>query len=153
MNWLILIVFLFIAFTAKAQDTTTTINYSGQPPPSAMAPGMTSFSQDLCAVGISGAVSTTLFGFSSGGYYQDKNCERIKLSKQLETLGLKVAAVAVLAEDERVWNAMMMSGTPPPIDGLIGDAARNEWIKRYPERFKTLYGTVPAIVPIDKSKE
>lgn len=147
----ILLVFAFLSWNAFAQDTN--INYSGQPPPSAIAPGMTSFSQDLCAVGISGAVSTTIFGISTGGYYTDSNCERIKLSKQLEALGLKVAAVAVLADDIRVWNAMMMSGTPPPIDGLIGDSARNEWIKRHPERFKTLYGVVPKFVEPDKPKE
>jgi hypothetical protein len=41
---------------------------------------------------------------------------------------------------------MMMSGTPCPIDGLVGDAARNEWIKRYPEKFKKLYGSVPPLV-------
>jgi hypothetical protein len=49
---------------------------------------------------------------------------------------------------------MMMSGTPCPIDGLVGDAARNEWIKQKPAKFEKLYGQVPNIIPIaTKPKE
>jgi hypothetical protein len=47
---------------------------------------------------------------------------------------------------------MMMSGTPCPIDGLVGDAARNEWIKRYPKRFEKLYGSVPPLVDLSAVK-
>jgi len=129
-----------------AQDTT--INYKGQPPPTAMAPSMSAFSQDVCAVPVSGAVSSTVIGFSGGTMYKDENCERIKLAKTLNDLGLKVSAVGILCADDRVWDAMMMSGTPCPIDGLVGDAARNEWIKRQPKKFEKLYGSVPPLVTI-----
>jgi hypothetical protein len=135
-------------YVYKAHADSTVIQYQGQPVPSAIAPSMSSFSQDVCAVPVSGAISSTVIGFSGGTMYTDSNCERIKLAKTLNDLGLKVAAVAVLAQDSRVWDAMMMSGTPPPIDGLIGDAARNEWIKQHPERFEKLYGKVPALVSI-----
>lgn len=133
---------------SMAQDTTMTMNYKGQPVPSAIAPSMSAFSQDVCGIPVSGAVSSTVVGVSSGFVYTDANCERIKLSKTLNDLGLKVSAVSVLCADDRVWDAMMMSGTPCPIDGLIGDAARNEWIKRNPKKFEKLYGKVPPLVEL-----
>ena len=143
---LIGVAFAFGSGKTKAQDTT--INYKGQPPAAPMAPSISSFSQDNCLVAVSGAVSSTVIGFSGGTMYKDENCERIKLAKTLNDLGLKVSAVAVLCSDSRVWDAMVMSGTPCPIDGLVGDAARNEWIKQQPKRFEKLYGKVPPLVEL-----
>jgi hypothetical protein len=136
---------------ATAQDTT--INYRGQPPAGAMAPSISSFSQDNCLVAVSGAISSTVIGFSGGSYMMDEDCSRRKWAKFLSDNGLKVAAVAIAcsARSEN-WDAMMMSGTPCPIDGLVGDAARNEWIKRYPEKFKKLYGSVPPLVDLSAVK-
>lgn len=131
---------------AMAQDTTMVMKYQGQPVPSAIAPSMSAFSQDVCGIPVSGAISSTVIGVSGGSVYTDSNCERIKLAKTLNDLGLKVSAVAVLCADNRVWDAMMMSGTPCPIDGLVGDAARNEWIKQDPKKFEKLYGKVPPLV-------
>jgi hypothetical protein len=132
---------------AMAQDTT--INYRGQPPAAAMAPSISSFSQDNCLVAVAGAVSSTVFGFSGGSYKMDEDCSSRKWAKFLSDNGLKVAAVAVACQaKEQNWQAMMLSGTPCPIDGLVGDAARNEWIKRYPEKFVKLYGTVPPLVDL-----
>ena len=133
---------------AQAQDANISMNYRGQPVPSAIAPSMSAFSQDVCGIPVSGAVSSTVIGFSGGTVYTDTNCERIKLAKTLNDLGLKVAAVATLCQDDRIWNAMMMSGTPCPIDGLVGDAARNEWIKQKPVKFEKLYGQVPSIISV-----
>lgn len=135
----------------KAQDTT--INYKGQPVPTAVAPSMSAFSQDVCGIPLSGAVSTVAIGVSGGTVYTDTNCERIKIAKTLNDLGLKVAAVAVLCGDQRIWDGMMMSGTPCPIDGLIGDAARDEWIKKFPQRFERLYGTVPPLSTAISAKD
>lgn len=143
---LIGVTFAFASGKTKAQDTT--INYKGQPPPTAMAPSISSFGNDICAVPVVGAVSSTVIGISGGSMYTDSNCERIKLAREMGSQGLKVAAVALLCQDERVWNAMMMSGSPCPIDGLVGDAARNEWIKQTPKRFEKLYGKVPTPVAI-----
>jgi hypothetical protein len=132
---------------SMAQDTT--INYRGQPPAAAMAPSISSFSQDNCLVAVAGAVSSTVFGFSGGSYKMDEDCSSRKWAKFLSDNGLKVAAVAVACQaKEQNWQAMMLSGTPCPIDGLVGDAARNEWIKRYPEKFVKLYGTVPPLVDL-----
>jgi hypothetical protein len=134
---------------AQAQDSTMTMNYRGQPPPSAMAPSISSFSQDNCLVAISGAISSTIIGFAAGSYMMDEDCSRRKWATFLSNNGLKVAAVAIACSArEENWDAMMMSGTPCPIDGLVGDAARNEWIKRHPEKFKKLYGTVPPLVDL-----
>jgi hypothetical protein len=138
------------AYNAKAQNTVMDMNYKGQPVPSAIAPSMSAFSQDVCGIPVSGAISSTVIGVSGGTVYTDANCERIKLAKTLNDLQLKVAAVSVLCQDIRVWEGMAMSGTPCPLDGMIGDAARNEWIKRHPERFKKLYGSVPPLVEIKK---
>lgn len=132
----------------RAQDTTMVMKYQGQPVPSAIAPSMSAFSQDVCGIPVSGAVSSTVIGVSGGSVYTDANCERIKLAKTLNDLGLKVSAVAILCGDDRVWDAMMLSGTPCPYDGLIGDAARNEWIKKEPRKFEKLYGKVPPLVDL-----
>lgn len=149
--WLVLIAVL-LAYPAKAQDSTMIMKYQGQPVPSAIAPSMSAFSQDVCGIPVSGAVSSTVIGVSGGSVYTDSNCERIKLAKTLNDLGLKVAAVATLCADDRVWDAMLMSGTPCPIDGLIGDAARNAWIKQSPKKFQKLYGKVPDLVTITGDK-
>ena len=145
------IVFLWwllqVSSIAFAQDTT--ITYKNQPPPTAMAPSLSAMGMDICAVPVSGAISSTVIGVSGGTVLSDQNCERIKLAKTLNDLGLKVTAVSVLCADIRVWEAMEMSGSPCPIGGTIGDAAREAWVKLHPERFRKLYGKVPALVAAD----
>jgi hypothetical protein len=99
-----------------------------QPPPTAIAPMMMSGgNNDLCTTGTSGAVQTQIFGVSSGGTVTDYNCERLKLSKTLYDMGMKVAAVATMCQDRRVWNAMMAAGTPCPYEGQIGEKAAALW--------------------------
>ena len=93
------------------------------------APSMSAMSQDLCTVGISGGISTFGLGVSGGTYRTDENCERIKLSKVLNDLGMKVAAVSILCQDERVFYAMEQSGTPCPFEGKIGKDAQQQWKK------------------------
>ena len=146
-----LLLLTLLSGAVYAEDTT--INYKGQPPPAAMAPSISAFGNDVCTVPVVGAISSTVIGISGGTMYTDTNCERIKLSREMGNQGLKVAAIAILCQDERVWDAMLMSGSPCPIDGLVGDAARNEWIKQAPKRFEKLYGKVPNPVAINTSKE
>lgn len=134
-----------LSAAAMAQDSTMTMNYKGQPVTTAVAPSMSAFSQDVCGIPLSAAVSTVAIGVSGGTVYTDANCERIKLAKTLSDMQLKVAAVGILCADERVWDAMMMSGSPCPIDGLVGDAARDQWIKSHPKKFEKLYGKVPPL--------
>ena len=82
---------------------------------------------DLCSTGTSGAVQTQIFGASAGGTVRDMNCERLKLSKTLYDMGMKVAAVATMCQDRRVFDAMMAAGTPCPYEGKIGAEAARLW--------------------------
>jgi len=118
-------------------NVTTTVK---SPPPTAVAPGITSINSDLCAVGVSGAAQTQILGIAIGSTFVDKNCERLKLSKTLYDMGMKVAAVATLCQDERVFTAMMNAGTPCPVDGKIGEQAREIWEanpQRVPQKVKS----------------
>ena len=102
------------------------------PPPSAISPSMGGSSSDLCTAGVSGAVQTQILGISSGETVRDENCERLKISKTLYDMGMKVAAVSVLCQDRRVYDGMVMAGTPCPFLGEIGTAAAKKW-KANPE--------------------
>jgi hypothetical protein len=105
-------------------DSNTTLK---SPPPSAITPTMNISNSDLCTVGVAGAVQTQILGISAGTTVKDMNCERLKLSKTLFDMGMKVAAVSTLCQDKRVFDAMMMAGTPCPFDGAIGAEAKESW--------------------------
>ena len=103
-------------------------------PPSAGAPSYNSMRQDVCAVGVSLGVQTFGLGISGGKHAIDKNCERLKLARILNDFGMKVAAVAILCQDERVFESMIQAGTPCTIDGKIGKEAKQLWSKYDHER-------------------
>jgi hypothetical protein len=124
--------------TTDSNSTSTTTVKS--PPPTAVAPAVTVINSDVCAVGASAAVQTQIFGISMGGTSVDSNCERLKLARGIYDMGMKVAAVAVMCQDERVFSAMMNAGTPCPVDGKIGEAAKEIWSadpKRQPQKVKS----------------
>lgn len=110
--------------TNSRSDTTSTVK---SPPASAISPTINTANSDLCTVGVAGAVQTQILGISAGATVVDLNCERLKLSKTLFDMGMKVAAVSTLCQDRRVFDAMMMAGTPCPYDGAIGPEARAAW--------------------------
>ena len=114
--------------------TSSTTNGSDVPVNSANAPSYSAMSQDVCSMGVSGSISTLGFGVSGGKHVRDLNCERIKLSKVLFDYGMKVAAVSILCQDERVFEAMQMAGTPCPFEGKIGKEALEQWNKYDIER-------------------
>ena len=105
-------------------DSTQTLK---SPPPSAIAPSIGASSSDICTTGVSGAVQTQILGVSGGSSIRDFNCERLKLSKTLYDMGMKVAAVSVMCQDRRVFDAMEMAGTPCPFFGDIGEEAAIGW--------------------------
>ena len=109
-----------------SSDTTTRIRTN---PPSAISPSINSSNSDLCAMGWSGSVQTQILGISTGRTYRDLNCERLKIASKLYDMGMKVAAVAVMCQDWRTFDAMQKAGTPCPIAGLIGTDAAAEWKK------------------------
>jgi hypothetical protein len=98
------------------------------PPPSAISPSIGGSSSDICTSGVSGAIQTQILGVSTGETVRDENCERLKISKTLYDMGMKVAAVSVLCQDRRVYDAMGMAGTPCPFLGEIGTAAAKKWV-------------------------
>ena len=139
--------------TGSSQNTTTTNttnnnnnSYTGdtRTVPSASAPGISAMSQDLCTVGVGLGIQKPLIGGSIGITKRDMNCERMKLSKLLFDFNMKVAAVSILCQDNRVFSAMAHAGTPCPFNGKIGDSALEEWNKYdqqrpdYEEYTKTL---------------
>jgi len=125
-------------YQSGSESTSTTTNTTNSDikssPPSAAAPSYNSMTQDVCAVGISGGLQTFGFGVSGGKHVIDKNCERLKLARILNDFGMKVAAVAILCQDERVFESMIQAGTPCPIDGKIGKEAKALWSKYDHER-------------------
>ena len=128
-------------------DSTSTVK---SPPPTAVAPAVTTINNDVCAVAASGAMQTQIFGISMGGTMRDMNCERIKLSKNLFDMGMKVAAVATLCQDERVFAAMIAAGTPCPVEGKIGAQAREEWDKRGVKADDKNIGFYAVVLPKEK---
>ena len=115
------------SYTESTSNSTTTVK---SPPPTAVAPAITTINNDVCATAASGAVQTQILGISMGGTVRDMNCERIKLSKNLYDMGMKVAAVATLCQDDRVFQAMIDAGTPCPVNGKIGAEAKEIWVKK-----------------------
>jgi hypothetical protein len=136
-------VFALLANEAMAQDETiytdsttrSTVETTGSmttkvesPPPSAISPQFNGgVNSDLCTVGVAGAVQTQILGISMGQTVRDMNCEKLKNAKTLYDMGMKVAAVSVMCQDKRVFDAMMDAGTPCPYDGMIGADAKAAW--------------------------
>ena len=125
-------------YESGSSSSTTTNSTSNSnirsAPPTSSAPSYNSMTQDVCAVGASAGIQTFGVGVSGGKHFIDKNCERLKLARILNDFGMKVAAVAILCQDERVFESMIQAGTPCPIDGKIGKEAQALWKKYEFER-------------------
>lgn len=138
---------LAVAQTIVTESTTNSNSNSKSettvksPPPSAVAPSINTMNNDLCAIGIAGAAQTQILGIAIGTTHRDENCERLKLAKTLYDMGMKVAAVSTLCQDERVFTAMMEAGTPCPADGKIGPEAKQIWNDRKSPQPKKSDGT------------
>lgn len=127
-----------VTSTAYAENTvTSTISGTNtvtvdKAPPTAAAPSVMINNTDVCKSGYSAGVQTQILGIASGITITDETCERLKLSRSLYGMGMKVAAVSTLCQDARVFDAMIMAGTPCPYKGKIGNEALAEW-KLHPE--------------------
>ena len=125
-------------YQSGSESTSTTNNTTNSDikssPPTAGAPSYNTMTQDVCAVGVSAGIQTFGIGLSGGKHVIDENCERLKLARILNDFGMKVAAVAILCQDERVFESMIQAGTPCPIDGRIGKQAQALWSKYDHER-------------------
>ena len=102
-------------------DTSTTNHYNGAgssseiPVGSAITPSYMSNGMDTCLKGGGGSLQTVGVGFSTGEYSTDINCQRLKESKLLSDLGMKVAAISRLCESVEVFRSMLLAGSPCPI--------------------------------------
>ena len=112
--------------TAETNTVSSTV-VTDKAPPTASAPSVVINNSDVCKSAYSAALQTGFAGIASGITVTDENCERIKLSRSLFGMGMKVAAVSTLCQDARVFDAMWMAGTPCPYLGAIGDDAKSGW--------------------------
>jgi hypothetical protein len=146
-------------YQTGSESTSTTNNTTNSDirssPPSAAAPSYNAMTQDVCAVGGSLGVQTFGLGISGGKHFIDKNCERLKLARILNDFGMRVAAVAILCQDERVFESMENAGTICPIDGKIGKEALALWRKYGHERpdYKTYVKRMTDRKKTDKLEE
>jgi hypothetical protein len=124
-----LVVFLaaLVPSIAFAETNTVSSTVVDKSVPTASAPSVMINNSDVCKSAASAAIQTQILGFASGITVTDKNCERLKLSRALYAMGMKVAAIASLCQDVRVFDAMIMAGTPCPFRGQIGDEAKLGW--------------------------
>jgi len=123
--------------SGSSSNTTTTSTSNSNiksAPPTASAPSYNSMTQDVCSTGASLGVQTFGIGITGGKHFIDKNCERLKLARILNDFGMRVAAVAILCQDERVFESMISAGTVCPIDGKIGKEAMALWSRYGHER-------------------
>ena len=116
----------------STSTNSTTMDYKNQPVQRAHAPTVSVSNSDVCVAGVSGGAQGNAIGISFGTTVTDPNCERIKLARELRNANMKVASVAILCQDPRVFQAMIDSNTPCPFKGLIGEQAKQMWNK-YPE--------------------
>ena len=115
--------------TVTSSGTVTGTTTVDRTPSTAMAPNVIINNQDVCVTASSGAAQSAYFGLALGTTVRDKNCERLKLARSLFGMGMKVASVSLLCQDVRVFKAMEQAGTPCPINGKIGQSAKEEWAK------------------------
>jgi len=120
--------------SSNTTSTTSSTSNVRSAPPTASAPSYNSMTQDVCSTGASLGVQTFGIGVTGGKHFIDKNCERLKLARILNDFGMRVAAVAILCQDERVFESMISAGTVCPIDGKIGAEAMALWAKYGHER-------------------
>ncbi len=122
----IITIAVFKSATAETNTVSSTV-VTNNTPPTANSPSVVVNNSDVCKTAVAGAVQTQILGISSGITVTDENCERIKLSRSLYSMGMKVAAVSTLCADPRVWDAMYMAGTYCPYMGAIGEEAKEGW--------------------------
>lgn len=133
------------------EDKSVSNTYNGagssseMPVGSAISPTYMSNGTDTCLKGKGGSLQTLSLGLSNGSYDIDPNCDRRRDAKLLSDLGMKVAAVARMCEDDIVWKSMFMSGTPCPLQQggrLVVGKRAYLLMKSNPETFIPAYGKI-----------
>jgi len=111
---------------------TTTVDKT---PSTASSPAISITNSDICkSSSFSGGIQTQVLGISTGGVVvRDEHCEKLKMARSMNAIGLKTVAAGVLAQDPIAFKAMWHSGVYPPIAGKLGAEARELWINN-PEK-------------------
>ena len=125
-------------------DTNNTTNAKTAVNPS-NAPSMSVYGQDSCVIPLAAGITVIGFSGSFGSYMVDEECERRKSVAVLAKLGMKVAAISLMCQDEKVWEAMWNAGTPCPIEGLIGTKAKEKWMEKRKKQIKQETSTKPSM--------
>jgi hypothetical protein len=126
----ILFFFTLVATITDVKAETNTVSstvVTNSTPPTANAPTIMNNNSDICKLGIGASVQNNVLGLASGYVVTDEFCETLRASRAMYQYGMKVAAVALLCQDPRVWDSMLDAGTPCPAEGLIGTEAANYW--------------------------
>ena len=93
---------------------------------------ISNLNQDVCSISLSAGGSSLTLGLSISGHYTDQNCVMMKQVRLLNNLGLKTAAVARMClHSEDIFQALLMSGSYCPYEGLVGKKAEEAWKKYY----------------------
>jgi hypothetical protein len=122
------IIFMYLSMqTSSAETNTVSSTVVNNTPPTANAPSIINSNSDICKVGVGASVQNNIVGLATGVVIDDELCQKLKLSRSLYGFGMKVAAVSVLCQDPRVWDAMTDAGTPCPARGSIGAEAETYW--------------------------
>jgi hypothetical protein len=123
-------------------ENKTKVEYEGMPVQSAVAPSVSSVGSDMCRSGISAGTNTGVFSVSGGMTVVDKNCERIRNAKMLDSLGMKIGAISLMCQSDEIFKAMLDAGSPCPIEGLQKEEAIARWKEVRPEMFRDYEGEV-----------
>jgi hypothetical protein len=148
-DWLIYITsFVMLLLTASVTlaetNTVSSTVVTNSTPPTANAPTIMNNNSDICKVGVGASVQNNVVGVATGVVIDDELCQKLKLSRSMYAYGMKVAAVSILCQDARVWDAMTDAGTPCPARGSIGAEAAEYWTDNPDEipdgsKYKTEY--------------
>ena len=138
---------LTIGFQKKSYAETNTVSstvVTNSTPPTANAPSIINSNSDICKISVGASVQNNIVGLVSGIVIDDEQCQKLKSSRSMYAYGMKVAAVSILCQDARVWDAMTDAGTPCPARGSIGAEAAQYWTDNPDEipdgsKYKTEY--------------
>ena len=126
----ILLVISILLFSQKIYGETNTVSstvVTNSTPPTASAPSVVVNNSDICKVATSGAIQTNILGLATGVVVDDELCQLSEaFAARCMRAGLKVASIS-LAQDPRVFDSLVMAGTPPPYMGAIGSEALEKW--------------------------
>ena len=135
-------------------DTSTSNTYNGAgssseiPVGSAIAPSYMSNGMETCLQGGGSSIQTGAIGYAKGTYKEDEHCNRRRDAKVLSDLGMKVAAVARMCEDSKVWRSLFVSATPCPVIAngrLVVGKRAFLLMKMNPELYIPDYGKVKTV--------